>query len=154
MVRRTVTAGAVLLALALAGCGGGPSLSAFKNGFATDKSQFTKLGSDLAAAIQSARNQTNTELASEFGALSSRAKQQAAQLRKLDLPSKFAAQVKTLAGDFDAVGADLGSIASAAKAADAGTARAAYARLLQHAAALRTVDRALTGALGLPQTGS
>jgi hypothetical protein len=152
---RSTIASAALLTVVLAGCGGssGPSLSSFKSGFAADKAQFSKLGTDLGAAVAGAGSKSNSQLATEFGALSSRATQQAAQLRKLDPPSKYKTELASLAAGIDIVAADLRTIAAAATAGDARAARAAAETLAQNAATVQANDQTLTRQLGLPQTG-
>lgn len=155
MSSRSFIPGAMLLTVALAGCGGssGPSLSAFKTGFAADKVQFRQLGADLGAALQSAAKKTDAEIAAEFGALSARGTQQAAQLRKLNPPAKFKSDLDQLAASFDTVATDLHTIAGDATASNAAAAKAASETLVVHSATVKTIDRSLTAKLGLPQTG-
>ncbi len=76
---------------ALAGCGqsSGPSVSQFKSGFVSDRTQFRELGRGLGRAIGDAGSQTNRRLATELAALSTRASRQAA---RLDAPPKFQAE--------------------------------------------------------------
>lgn len=144
-----------LLTVALAACGGssGPSLSSFKSGFAADKTQFSKLGTDLGGAVAGAGAKSNSQLAIEFGSLASRATRQAGQLRKLKPPSKYKTELARLAAGIDIVAADLRTIAAAATAGDANAAKAAAETLAQNAAKVKAADQALTGQLGLPQTG-
>jgi hypothetical protein len=143
-----------LAAVVLAGCGGssGPSLSSFKSGFAADKAQFTKLGTDLATSVEKAGSQSNAELASAFAALSQRATQQASQLGKLDPPAKYKDDLDQLKARFTTVATDLSEIATAATKGDPQAAKAATEKLVQDAAKVKSSDTALTGALGLPQT--
>jgi soluble cytochrome b562 len=151
---RSTIASAALLAM-LAGCGGssGPSLSSFKQGFVADKAQFSKLGTDLGAAVRGAGAKSNTELAAEFGALSSRATQQAALLRQLKPPSKYKTEVASLASGIDIVATNLHTIAAAATAGDPKAARAAAETLAENAAKVKAADQAVSSQLGLPQTG-
>jgi hypothetical protein len=143
---------AVVLAAALAGCGGSsaPSLSAFKSGFAADKTSFHSLGVDLQRAIATAQNKTDTQLAGEIGALANRAKQQAASLSKLNPPSRYKADLHKLTSGFSAVAADLRQIATAATKHDAATARAATLSLIRDAATVKSGDTAISGGLHLP----
>ncbi len=129
-----------------------PSLSAFKAGFAHDKAQFTKLGNELGLAIRTASKKTNSQLGAEFNTLASRATQQQTKLGKLNPPARYKAKVDELIADFGAVGKDMKAIATASSTNDAAAARSSATRLVKHSAALKTVDVALTAALGLPQT--
>jgi hypothetical protein len=146
---------AVTAGVALAGCGGssGPSLSTFKSDYSAQKAQFTTLGKDLASAITSAPKETNSTLATEFQALSTRASAQAANLRKLNVPSKYKAEVSSLATSFDTIGSDLHAVAAAAASGNADAAKSAAEKLVEDAAALKTTDKTLTQQLGLPQSG-
>lgn len=152
MTTRTMASAATLLTIAIAGCGAsnGPSLSAFKTGFAADKAKFRKLGLDLQREIAGANAKSDAQLATEIGALAARAKQQAAQLSKLNPPAKHKTNLDKLAVGFKAVAADLKQISAAASKHDAAAARAATQRLVAHAAQVKASDDALTAALGLP----
>lgn len=154
MKKRTLASGLVLLAVLLGGCGGssGPSLSSFKSGFAKDKAQFRKLGTDLQTALTKAGSRTDAELATQLGTLSTRAKQQASQLAKLNPPAKFKSNLHTLVTSLNAVGSDLGQIATAATKHDAKTARALTTTLIHNASKVQSSDTALTKGLGLPAT--
>ena len=154
MKNRTLTSGLVLLAISLAGCGGssGPSLSAFKSGFAKDKTQLRQLGADLQGALTNARTQTDAQVATELAALSTRATQQASQLAKLSPPAKFKTDLKTLSASLSAVGSDLSQIAGAATKHDANAARTLTTTMIRHAAAVQLSETALTKGLGLPAT--
>ncbi len=154
MSRRSLIGAAALLALVLAACGGssGPSLSAFKTGFAADKAQFRTLGTDLGAAIEGAGAKSDSALATEFDALSARATQQSAALGKLDPPAKYKAELGRLTSGFRAIASDLQAIATAASAHNAQAARRATTTLVQNAAKIKASDDVLTAALGLPKT--
>jgi hypothetical protein len=151
---RTLASGLVLLAISLAGCGGssGPSLSAFKSGFAKDKTQLRQLGADLQGALTNARTQTDAQVATELAALSTRAAQQASQLAKLSPPPKFKTDLKTLSASLSAVGSDLSQIAAAATKHDASAARTLTTTMIRHAAGVQLSETALTKGLGLPAT--
>jgi hypothetical protein len=154
--KRTAPLAATLLAIALAGCGGGgsaPSLSSFKHGFAASKTQFRQLGADLGATLRGAATKSNTQLAAEFDTLAARAKSQAAGLRKLDPPAKFKSELNQLSSSLDSVAIDLGRIAGAADAQNVKQARSATATLITDAAKVRRADNFLTAGLGLPKTG-
>jgi hypothetical protein len=83
MSKGVIPVAAVLCAIAVAGCGSSSkssstqSLAAFKTAFAAQRSQFKGLGQDLASAIRTAGSKGNTDLASEFNSLSSKATQAA-----------------------------------------------------------------------------
>jgi hypothetical protein len=148
---KPVVAGAITLALAVAGCGGSsaPSLSAFKAGFKTDKATFRQLGLDLQKAITGAQAKTDAQLATEISGLASRASAQASAIAKLNPPAKYKADAHQLAAGFRAVSADLSAIAHAAVKHDAATAKSATVTLLHDAAKVKTSDDAITKGLGL-----
>ena len=147
----------ITAAAVLAGCGSSSSSStvstaSFKQAFATQKASFQKLGRDLGTAIQTAPKRRDQALATEFATLSSRASAQASALRGLQVPSRFQSEVTRLAGAFDTVAADLKKISGYASTHNPGGARAAAQTLVVDAAALKKVDVAITGQLGLPQS--
>lgn len=154
MNKRTLAAGVVALALVLAGCGGSsnnaPSLSAFKTGFQSNKTSFRQLGIDLQKAITGAQSKTDAQLATELGALATRASSQAGSLAKLNPPAKYKTYLNSLAAGFRSVAADLRKIATAADKHDATTARAATVSLLSDAAKVKTADDAISKGLGIP----
>ncbi len=151
-MRSLIVAVMVAALVALAGCGSsGPSLSAFKSGFQTEKAQFQQLGRDLQSALGAAKGQTDVQLASEFTGLAGRASQQAASLRTLNPPSKYKSQRDQLAADFDTVAADLRAIAAAATGHNGPAARSATLKLVSDAGSLKSVDSSLSSSLGLPQ---
>lgn len=154
---RAVASAAVIAALALAGCGSSspaqPSLSAFKSGFRSEKAAFRQLGLDLQKTITGAKAKSDAQLATELGALSGRASQQASQLARLMPPAKYKTSLRQLVGGFRAVSADLKSIAAAAVKHNGAAARTATETLLADAAKVKTADDALTKGLGLPAAG-
>ncbi len=154
MKRASITAALLTVAVAVAGCGGssGPSLSTFKSGFATDKKTFRQLGLDLQKAIVGAQGKTDAQLAAEIGALSTRARAQAASLAKLEPPSKYKADLQNLVAGFGSVATDLSQIAHAAGQHNNAAAREATQTLLKDASKIKTSDDAITAGLHLPAT--
>jgi hypothetical protein len=156
MGRRTTGAAIACAAMiALGGCGGssGPSLSAFKTAYAARKASFSALGTQLGDAITGAAKKSNAELATEFGTLAQGATQQAAALRKLDPPSKYKAELDSLATSFDTVAADLKGISTDATTGNANGAKTLAEKLVIASAALKVTDTKLTQQLGLPASG-
>lgn len=152
-MKKQIVTVALALTVASAGCGSStPSLSAFKQGFQAQKAQFTALGRDLQVAFTSARGKSNAQIGREFSALSQRTSQQADQLEKLNPPAKYKSQRDQLVSGFRTIAADLQTISVSAKSGDVAAASRARNKLLQDAAGVRSVDRALTASLGLPQT--
>jgi hypothetical protein len=168
---------AILTAAALAGCGSSSSSSssgsstaasssaattsaggttavpaAFKSGFAADKAQFSRLGTDLGHAIAQAPTRTNAQIATEFASLSARTSQQASQLRQLQAPPSFQPEITQLAAGFDKVAADMRAIVSIATSGNGKQARPAGATLALDSAKVKAIDRDVTAKLGLPQT--
>jgi hypothetical protein len=145
----------ILLAAALAGCGGAnkPSLAAFKSGFAANKQSFYSLGLDLQQAIATAQSKTDSQLAAEIGTLATRAKAQATALGRLNPPSRFQADLRALESGFNAVAGDLRQIATAATKHDATAARSATEALIQDASKVKTGDTAISAGLNRPTTG-
>jgi hypothetical protein len=164
-MRRSIPVVAAVAALTIAGCGGsssnssssssssGPSLSAFKTGFQSQKATFSKIGTDLQQAITGASTSSNKSISSVFSALAARTTAAAAALRTLKPPAKYTAQVSSLASGFDTVASDLTAVANAAANSDASAAKTAATKLVTDSAAVHSADLALTHALGLPPTG-
>ena len=152
MNTKPVVTGAITLALAVAGCGASspPSLSAFKADFKTNKASFRQLALDLQKAITGARAKTDAQLATEIGALASRASAQASAIAKLNPPAKYKIDAHHLAAGFRAVATDLSAISHAAVKHDAAAAKTATVTLLHDAAKVKTSDDAITKGLGLP----
>ncbi len=154
MKRRLLMSLCAAGASAVIGCGSSePSLSSFKSGFQTNKTQFAQLGRDMQSTLLGAKGKSGAQIQSEFMALAARISQQADQLQRLKAPSKYKAQLAALVGGFRAVGADLKTIAVEAAGTSTTALRAATMKLLQDAAQVRSADRTLTSSLGLPQTG-
>jgi Tfp pilus assembly protein PilV len=150
---RSIPLLAVLAAAMIAGCGSsGPSLSSFKSGYSTDKTQLTKLGTDLGTAITTANHKTDAQLATEFQSLSTSVSREASSLRKLQPPSGYKSELHSLTTSLDAVATDLHTISTAATAADANKAKSATTKLLADAANVKSADTALTDKLGLKKT--
>ena len=154
---RAVASAVVIAALALAGCGSSspaqPSLSAFRSGFQAEKAAFRQLGLDLQKTITGAKAKTDAQLATEIGALSARASQQASELSNLKPPAKFKTSLTHLVAGFHAVSADLTLIAGAAVKHNGPAAKTATETLLTDAAKVKTADDAITKGLGLPAAG-
>lgn len=156
--RRSVRLGALALAaaLAMAGCGSSSSsssstvsVSSFKSAFAADKASFSKLGTDVANAVNGAAKQTNGQIQTEFASLATRATQTATTLRNLQAPAQFKPALNKLATAFDTVAADLNKISSAASSGNGTSAESASAQLVKDSAALKAVDTTLSGLLGI-----
>jgi hypothetical protein len=145
---------ALLLAALLAGCGNSaPSLGAFKSGFSANKKSFHTLGVDLQQAIATAQHKTDAQLATEIGALATRARQQAASLGKLNPPSRYKRDLNKLVTGFKGVSSDLSRIATAATRHDNTAARSATVALVHDASSVKTADTAISAGLHLPTTG-
>jgi hypothetical protein len=150
---------ALAAAIAAAGCGSSGKSSttsqvSFKSGFATSQQDFRRLGTDIAKDITGAGNKTDAAIATEFGKLATRARQQADQLAALHAPARDRKQVASLISGFHAVRADLANIATAATHHNASNAQAATRELLRDAATIKTADNALSKSLGLPAPGA
>jgi hypothetical protein len=145
---------AVLAAAAITGCGGssGPSLSKFKSGYSADKTQLTKLGTDLGTAITNANKKTNAELATEFQSLSTGVSKEATALRKLQPPSGYKSEFNKLTTSLGAVATDLHAISTAATAGDTASARTATTQLLKDAGDVKSADTAVSTKLGLKKS--
>jgi hypothetical protein len=161
MPNRSTIPALALAALSLSACGASsssssspaaPSLGAFKTGFARDKAQFSKLGNDLGVAVLGAAKKSNSQLESEFSALAGRTDQQQAALRKLNPPAQYKAKLDELIADFGPVAKEMKAIAAAAGSGNAAAARSSATGLVKDSAALKTVDVALSTALGIPPT--
>lgn len=127
----------------------GGDLATFKAGFAADKAEFKKLGADLGASIKTARQMSDSALASEFTALADRAAQVNAKLRALNPPAKFKGELAALTSAFDQVTGDLRAVSAAAGAHDAAKTRASAIKMLQDSARVKAADLLISKQLGL-----
>jgi hypothetical protein len=145
-------AGALAIALTLAGCGGGsgPSRAAFKRDFAASQKQFRQLGTTIVSEIRGAGAKTDATLASDFHALAAQARRQASALLTLKSPAQYKRNVATMVTGFHALGGDLSKIAGAATKHDPTTARAATNAMLADAAKIKSADSSVSKSLGLP----
>ncbi len=146
---------AMAAAVAVAGCGSGTSSSSagqvdFKTGLAASQKAFRKLGTDIAKDITGAGAKSDSELATEFTELATRAEQQASQLAAMKAPAKYTKRMTSLVAGFHAIKGDLSTISTAATKHDASSAEAATRALLTDAAKVKTADTSLSKALGLP----
>jgi hypothetical protein len=142
---------AALVAVAvLAGCGGGPSLAAFKSAFKAEKVRFHQLSLDLQQAIGNAGSKSDAQLAIELSALSARADKQASQLASLNPPGKDKDDLDKLVAGFRAVATDLEQISGAAVKRNAQQASTATRALVVDATKVRAADDGLSALLGLP----
>jgi hypothetical protein len=157
---RFLCAAVMAVSLAAAGCGSSKSSSStsshvdFKTGFAAGQKEFRKLGTDIAQDITGAGNKTDAELATEFGALATRADQQASQLGALQAPAKYTQRMTSLVSGFHLIKTDLAKIATAAKTHNASGAEKATRALLTDAAEIKAADTSLSKDLGLPSTSA
>jgi hypothetical protein len=134
----------------LAGCGGGPSLVAFKSAFKAEKVRFHQLSLDLQQAIGNAGSKSDTQLAIELSALSARADKQASQLASLNPPGNDKDDLDKLVAGFRAIATDLKQISGAAVKRNAQQATTATRQLVVDATKVRTADDGLSALLGLP----
>ena len=140
--------------LAVAGCGSGKSSSStsrvdFKTGFASSHKDLGVLAAAIANDIKGAGSKSDKQLAKEFGALATRADQEATRLSGLTVPAKYSKRVTTLVAGFHSVNADLTKIATAATKHDAASAQTAARAVLIDAAKVKTTDTSLSKDLGL-----
>lgn len=158
MSKGRIAVGLAIGALAIAGCGSSsnssqPSVSQFKSAFAAERAKTKSLGTDVVAAVQGAGTKSAGALATEFASLSSQTTKAADAFRSMPVPDKYKSQVTTLANALDAAAADMKKISQAAQSNDAAAARSAAESLVKHAEQVQSTDRALTKALGLPNSG-
>ena len=144
---------AVAIAALAAGCGGDGGDDAkqdtakFESGAKAATAETTKIGSDIGTAIQAAPNETDAELAATFTDLASRARAVVADLNALDPPAASRAKVNALVGALGTGAQDLDAIATAARAHDASSARAATETLGRDSPAIKSAKDALDAEL-------
>ena len=129
---------------------GGADVVAFKAAFKSYEKQSAPIGPAFGKALTTASKKTNSQIASDFGALATRVAATGAEVRKLPAPAQYSAQVSKLAGNFDIVAADLANISHDATVGDASSAQKATVKVIKDVTALRAVDAQLRKALGLP----
>jgi hypothetical protein len=107
----------------------------------------TKIGNDIGTSIQGADKQTDAELAATFTDLASRARAVVADLNALKPPADDKAKVNALVGALGTGAQDLDAIATAARANDASSARAATVTLVKDSPAIKAAKEALDAEL-------
>ena len=122
----------------------------FTSGFAASKATFKKLGADLGSEVQHAGTKTDAQIATEFAALATRARQQAAGLAQLTPSPRYRAPIAALISGFTAVAADLTAISKAGVSHSVKTAETATRKLLADAAKVKAADTSVSKGLGLP----
>ncbi len=150
-IRRLSSFAALVAVLALAACGSskssGPSAEDARTAYAPVKTQISKLGGDIGAAVQAASNETDAKLATQFAALTTRGRAQAAALGKLDLPASATDTRDALQDALRKGSDDLSDITTAARASDAAAAHAAAEKLVADSQQIETARAAFEKAL-------
>jgi hypothetical protein len=121
---------ALLVVLALAGCGGGGNDS-YADDFPPIDRDLAALGSDVEATLRSANSASDTELARSFSGYAQRLGEIRDRLDELDPPSSLKAEHARLTAAATATERALGDLASAARSGDAAAAGAAATRLVR-----------------------
>lgn len=151
--RRSRLVAAVASAALAAGCGGEGGDDAkqdsakFESGAKAATAETTKIGTDTGAAILGAPKETDAALAATFTGLASRARAVVADLNALDPPDASRAKVNALVGALGTGAQDLDAIATAARANDASSARAATVTLGRDSPAITAAKNALDAEL-------
>jgi hypothetical protein len=148
---RSVSLAALAAVIALAGCGSsGPSTSAFKSEFRTQKTTLNALGKDVGAAVEGASHQTDSALTTQFQALASRATALAGALGQLNAPSQYKSELSALQSSVTQVAGTLHSIEAATAANDLNAAKAGGEAIVANAQQVKSIDNTLSAKLGLP----
>jgi hypothetical protein len=121
---------ALLIVLALAGCGGGGQDS-YADDFPAINKDLAALGSDVEATLRSANSASNEALARRFSGYANRLGDIRDRLDDLDPPSSLKAEHARLTAGATATERALSDLASAARSGDATTAGAAATRLVR-----------------------
>ena len=121
---------ALLIALALSGCGGGGQDS-YADDFPPIDRDLAALGSDVEATLRSANSASDAELARRFSGYANRLADIRDRLDELDPPASLKAEHARLTAAATATERALGDIASAARSGDATAAGAAATRLVR-----------------------
>jgi len=151
--RRSRLVAAVATAALIAGCGGDGGDDAkqdtakFESGAKAATTETSDIGTDIGAAIQAAPKETDAALAATFTGLASRARAVVADLNALDPPAASREKVNALVGALGTGAQDLDAIATAARAHDASSARAATVTLGRDSPAITAAKDALDAEL-------
>jgi hypothetical protein len=147
--------GALLVTLALAGCGGSSSSSSsldqtasFKTSFDSAAGQLKQGSHAIGVAIQQASSRTDAQLAATFHQLASRWQHALSQLQTLTPPSNLAVTFNTLTGAATRVEADLNAIVAAAETHSSSAAEQASATLVTDILAAKSASTTITDKLG------
>ena len=146
--RRRSLAAAVATAVLAAGCGGGDDDAKddtvkFETGAKAATAETTKIGDDIGKAIQAAPDETDAALAATFTGLANRARAVVADLNSLEPPTEARPEVNALAAALGTGAQDLDAIATAARANDASSARAATESLVRDSPPIKAAKDAL-----------
>ena len=135
---------AVLLALVLAGCGGGDD--DYREQLPPIDRELVRLGDDVESALRGAGQSDDAAIAARFGGFARRMGRLREQLQDLDAPAELQGEHDRLVAASAPVRAALSRIAAAARAADAVAARDAATELVRRGAALDRARAALARA--------
>lgn len=146
--RSKLAAAGVLMAVAVSGCGGGSGAD-FKSGFRQQNPSLSKLGSDIAAALDGAGSKGDPELGTEFAGLSQRAGQVLGKLQGLKPGRAYRSTFATLTSGLAEVQHDLATLAGSARTHSPTSARTTAVTLVQHATSLQSANTQLQSELGI-----
>jgi hypothetical protein len=121
---------ALLLLLALAGCGKSPE-DKYRDGFPPIDRDLAALGADVGAGLRAASAEDNAALASRFGGYERRLSGLRDRLDELDPPASVEADHRRLVAAATATDRALADVAAAAKAGDAAAAGPAATRVVR-----------------------
>src|SRR5438270_6753934 len=129
---------AVLLAAVLGACGSSGPSPAFSRDFRAQESELNQLTRQLAGVIQTARQQTDIQLARQLGPLANRSEGVVRRLETLQPPADLAIDFSALRSALNRRVTDLRSIVAGLKAHNAAIARSATQSLLVDSASAST----------------
>jgi hypothetical protein len=152
MRKLLIASGTVLIAVALAACGGGDSGASKSDQFATDykplNAKLLATGQLLNTTIKEAPRTKNAELATDFTALARRLREVGDGLRRLDPPADARGDLDELTTKTDAVRVAFSEVAAAAAKNDRKAANAATAAMLRELALLNNAQNKVAADTG------
>jgi hypothetical protein len=155
-IRITWVSSFAVLAMLLAGCGGGdednkPDDAKFKTAALVTTNQISQIGQDLGATLRRARRSSDAALAKQFSGLASRTRASVAKLKALHPPDSARQEVAALTAALSTGADDLAAITSAVRTSDAKAAGAATKTLVgDHSPPIKKANDALKAELRRP----
>jgi hypothetical protein len=148
-VKRAIAAcGLILIAIAIAACGGDDKKDSFADAYNPLNADLLAFSQKLAKATEDASRKSDAELATEYDGLGGDLRAINERLKQLDPPDDLKDELDGMTRDLDSTAGDLEDIGAAAKRDDKSAAEAATRELLKDSAKVNQNQNKLAEATG------